>query len=51
MTEDDTVYDVMVEAGVDALLKRFLSVEDVSAYPEIVCAVYEAMREARKSVV
>jgi len=51
MKDDDAIYDVMVEAGVLALLERFLSVEDVSSYPEIVIAIYEKMREARKRVV
>jgi hypothetical protein len=40
---EDTIYDVMVEAGCSALQEHFLSLED--------SAVYQKMREARKRVV
>jgi hypothetical protein len=48
---EDTIYDVMVEAGCSALQEHFLSLEDSAEHAAIVVAVYQKMREARKRVV
>jgi len=43
--DEQEITPQMIAAGVSALMTRYLSVEDVSKYPEIVSIVYAKMQE------